>query len=58
MTEDEARKKMCHRTLGTTEQAHCIASDCMAWREFKGGMMRDGGFEPTEGGYCGLAGKP
>lgn len=31
------------------ESAHCIGSECMAWRWFGAG-------EP-EGGYCGLAGR-
>lgn len=34
MTEDEARRKLCHRTLGRTGgPMNCWGSDCVAWVE-------------------------
>lgn len=32
MTEDEARTKICHRTLGLTYKNPCIVGLCMAWQ--------------------------
>jgi hypothetical protein len=37
---------------------HCIASHCMAWREYHLSHMRSGSSEPEHHGYCGLAGRP
>jgi len=59
LTEEEARKKLCHKTLGPTVvsgeanyyPAACVASDCMAWRKIMD--MRDAS---VDHGYCGLAG--
>lgn len=71
LTEQEARKKACHRTLFAdiwsnpkenegevqTVWTPCIASECMAWRwQPKSG---EGNYYPGHWkGYCGLAGKP
>jgi hypothetical protein len=37
---------------------HCIAGDCMGWRQFHLSHMKgpDGGVTPH--GYCGYAGRP
>jgi hypothetical protein len=41
---------------------HCIASDCMAWRQFHISFVKGGSGAGDEGikahGYCGYAGKP
>jgi hypothetical protein len=37
---------------------HCIANNCMAWREYRLSHMRGAGAEPEHHGYCGLAGRP
>lgn len=68
MTEDEAREKICHRTLGMTiatnaiRPSNCIASACMAWRERSVGNRNNppGGPDQrwaTNDGFCGLAGQ-
>lgn len=31
MTEDEAKTKTCHRTIGTGVTGNCAGSKCMAW---------------------------
>lgn len=32
MTEDEALRTTCHRTIGTGAIGSCVASKCSAWR--------------------------
>jgi hypothetical protein len=67
MTEEEAKKKWCHRTLTGSLNEHekfCLGSDCMAWRvydipnEWENSKTRSGYVTPVKGGFCGLAGKP
>ena len=36
---------------------HCIAGQCMAWREYELSHMH-GGAEPERHGYCWFAGRP
>jgi hypothetical protein len=45
---------------GPTARAKCIGSDCMAWRwiDAEVEFQRTGTHQPTNTGYCGLAGKP
>lgn len=31
-TPDEARTKVCYRTMQLAQPRHCIADDCQAWR--------------------------
>ena len=63
MTEEEAKTKTCHLSIGLPpiyDQSGvgirdggpwaCLASGCMAWRWT--------GFPAERLGYCGLAGKP
>jgi len=42
MTEEEAKTKVCPRTMGPSGSlcAPCIASDCMAWRWY--GVLSNG----------------
>lgn len=68
MTEDEAKTKICHRSIDGDDSPApvignemfaknyaCIGSACMAWRWIDDPeAMED---EPYEG-FCGLAGKP
>lgn len=73
LSESDARKKWCpmvrvegnnriHNTLtdgfqNAERTYHCIANDCMAWREYHLSFMH--GSEPLEKhGYCGVAGRP
>ncbi len=64
MTEDEAKTKICHRSIdGDGSPARvianemfakrfaCVASSCMAWR-----WINPDSEAPD--GYCGLAGRP
>ena len=73
LTEEEARKKWCpfvsmdgHNRIipygGAVHTAHCIASECMAWR-WRAEPETTADPETTsilvrERGYCGLAGTP
>ncbi len=68
VTEDEAKTKVCPRTIGqfisdagsygelqafnATEK--CIDSNCMAWQWLKVTNVNTG----KQYGYCGLSGKP
>ncbi len=69
MTEDEAKTKICHKTLGATViageanfyPAACIASECMAWlktdNECVNPAQPPGSLETPvykPAGYCGL----
>lgn len=67
MTEDEAKSKWCQERDEATANligAHCMASDCMAWRwKNKPGGYVD--YDDAKGraaynatGYCGKAGVP
>ena len=72
-SEKSARTKWCpmvrvdgdnrlHNTMtdgfeNSERMYHCIASHCMAWREFHLTHIH-GGTEPEHHGYCGLAGRP
>lgn len=63
VTEDEAKTKRCHQSMGFEKQpaypSHCMGSACMAWRWLDSVEYRD---EPRAGnrlqGYCGKAGRP
>jgi hypothetical protein len=54
-TEDEAKQIECPMCMtmavkfADSPAAHCVASDCMAWRWVKGS---------TDHGFCGMAGTP
>ena len=37
---------------------HCIAGDCMGWRQFQLSHMKGGDGGVTPHGYCGYAGNP
>lgn len=75
ISETLARKKWCpyvrvegdnrlHNTMtdgfsNSEKMYHCIATDCMGWREFHLSHMKgsiEG--EPVHHGYCGYAGRP
>lgn len=67
VTEDVAKTKRCHRTLGAiglaeqviSEPANCIASRCMAWRwkiNVGIGAIDRSKNDDYSLGYCGLAG--
>lgn len=74
MTEEEAKEKICHKTLAAmggsdgvpswTSPQPCLGSACMAWRwlyadEFGADANGLGDLRvKIDGGYCGLAGKP
>lgn len=74
LTEEMARKKWCPfvRTTGgnrfynektdgfqnTPNVYHCIASDCMAWRELHFSHVKGGDASMEQHGYCGIAGRP
>lgn len=32
MTEDDAKKTRCHRSIGSEVMINCLASACMAWQ--------------------------
>lgn len=74
-SETTARKKWCpfvrvegsnrmHNTISdgfqnTSPVYHCIASQCMAWRELHLSHMKGMQHAPEAAhGYCGLAGRP
>ena len=64
LTEEQARSKWCPMVRSenggrsdSTSQNRCIASNCMAWREYR--ISYSHGNSPIEKhGYCGLAGQP
>ena len=71
MTEEEAKTKICHKTLAAVEAGspqqmfYCLGSACMAWRwepvppRYVGTLMVVQFPPPTPtDGHCGLAGKP
>lgn len=74
LTEEMARTKWCpfaraggnnrfynERTDGfqnTPGAYHCIASDCMAWRELHYSHLKGDEVGLEQHGYCGLAGRP
>ncbi len=63
MTEEEAKGKSCcgpmQAEYGKTHVVNCIGSACMAWRwrEPPGPQPPDAP-EPSDEGWCGLAGRP
>lgn len=68
LTEKDAKKKVCHPTLGPGGFAHgengeqnCIGSKCMAWRKASLPYAAEASPKPGDPfwllGYCGLAGK-
>ena len=58
MTTEEAATKWCpmrkDREAGVTNC--CISTNCMAWR-WRTKYVQGEGYENTNQGYCGLAGK-
>jgi len=66
MTENEAKKRLCHRTIDAHRmEALCRASGCMAWRwveDAEHNAAADAEFRKTgerihpDRGYCGLIG--
>jgi hypothetical protein len=72
ISESQARAKWCpfvridgdnrlHNTMtdgfaNSEKRYHCIASDCMGWREFHLSFYK--GDAPEKHGYCGYAGRP
>jgi hypothetical protein len=69
-TESAAKKKWCPlaRVDGSSrtdtkdkishEPYHCIAGECMFWREINSARMKGITKKGEVHGYCGLAGKP
>lgn len=73
MTDQIARTKWCpfvridsgnrlHNTMtdgfqNSEKMYHCIAGDCMGWRQFHLSHMKGGGDGVVAHGYCGYAGK-
>jgi hypothetical protein len=74
MTEKAAREKWCphvridsnnrlHNSLtdgfqNSEKMYHCIAGDCMGWREFQLSHLKGSGSGVQAHGYCGYAGRP
>ncbi len=74
LTETLARKKWCpfvrmegnnrihnEKTDGfqnSPANYHCIAGECMAWREMHYSHVKGGDAYMEKHGYCGLAGRP
>jgi len=75
MTKSQAREKWCpfvrtgsnnrvYNTLtdgvvNTPQLYHCVADECMAWRNVPLGHLKPGAAETLkEHGFCGLAGTP
>ncbi len=69
MTEDEAKTKVCHRTLNLLAMQNefhsmeilpqkCLASECMAWRARSTTRDSEGRLRTAApmSGFCGLAG--
>lgn len=55
---EEAKQKFCPYRVGLT-LSNCVGDRCMSWRQ-QSVYTTPNGFtkEPTDKGYCGLAGKP
>jgi len=75
VTEKQARERWCplvrvegnNRFFNTMSDGfanapspyHCIARECMGWRELRGTHLKSGAMAGLEGqGYCGFAGRP
>jgi len=74
MTENVAREKGCrhvrsdnnnrvHNSLtdgfqNSEKMYHCIAGDCMGWRQFHLSHLKGSGAGVQAHGYCGYAGRP
>lgn len=67
MRENEAATKLCPIMMPINRNATCLGSRCMAWRwrwnvedklDSKGRRTGRTTGTPTDGGYCGMAGRP
>lgn len=74
VSESVARTKWCplvridngnrlHNTMtdgfqNSEKMYHCIASDCMGWRQYHLSHSKGSGAEVKPHGYCGFAGRP
>lgn len=74
MSEEVAREKWCphvridgdnrhHNTMtdgfqNSEKMYHCIAGDCMGWRQFQLSHLKGSDNKVIQHGYCGYAGRP
>lgn len=54
LTEDEAKAKLCVRTMHLEKPLMCDGSSCMAWLWVESKFDREKGVTTNEKGRCGL----